>query len=368
MKTLFVHIGMPKTGTTAIQNFCYENQKILNQKGYDYPKFAHIYGDTIARVRNGHFLVPEEIAQNKEVFQKNMALVMERFQTVPNIILSDEAIWTPAAKCKVVCNALKEESAKGGFQVKVILYLRRQDQYLSSIWNQYVKGKNETKPWDEFVQNPSQAGKMNYATNLKQITSILGKDAVTVRRFEPKRFIGGSIYADFLQAVGLEMTEEFVLSKYVRNEKLSGNTHEIMRIINGMPGVDREKAKFFSRILLSYADVSGKEYPSEMFSKEEAEIFMKKYQKENKRVSEEFFDGEELFSMEWKDLPKWKKDNPHMPDDMIRFMAACCMQMKEENKRLEEKVDKLSSEIHQLKHPFRSIRKKASGKVKRRSS
>ena len=369
MKTLYVHIGMPKTGTTAIQNFCFENQKILNQKGYDYPRLPHIYGDEIARVRNGHFLVPEEFATNPDVFQKNLETISERFKKYPNIILSDEAIWTPVSKCKNMWKALKEESTKNGYQVKIVLYLRRQDLYLSSIWNQYVKGENETIPWAEFVKNPSRAGKMKYGTNLKHLVSVWEQENVIVRRFEPKHFVGNSIYADFLQAVGLEMSDEYRLSQYVRNTKLAGNTHEIMRIINGMPDIDREKNKFFAKqVLLTFADVSGAEYKTEMFSKEEAMAFMQKYREENQKVSDIFFNGEELFDNSWKDTPKWEKDNPHMHDDMIRFMVTCCLRLLEKNETLEQEVAKLGGEVNVLRHPLRTIGKKAAKKVKRRES
>lgn len=36
MRTLYVHIGTPKTATTSIQMFCVENQKVLNKQSYSY--------------------------------------------------------------------------------------------------------------------------------------------------------------------------------------------------------------------------------------------------------------------------------------------------------------------------------------------
>ena len=55
MKTLHVHIGTPKTGTTSIQNFCVDNEKLLEMQGYCYPLFPYSY-KSVAKVRNGHFL------------------------------------------------------------------------------------------------------------------------------------------------------------------------------------------------------------------------------------------------------------------------------------------------------------------------
>ena len=56
MRTLYVHIGTPKTATTSIQMFCVENQKVLNKQSYSYPLLDFVYPH-VAHRRNGHFLV-----------------------------------------------------------------------------------------------------------------------------------------------------------------------------------------------------------------------------------------------------------------------------------------------------------------------
>ena len=43
MRTLYVHIGTPKTATTSIQMFCVENQKVLNKQSYSYPLLDFVY-------------------------------------------------------------------------------------------------------------------------------------------------------------------------------------------------------------------------------------------------------------------------------------------------------------------------------------
>lgn len=55
MRTLYVHIGTPKTATTSIQMFCVENQKVLNKQSYSYPLLDFVYPH-VAHRRNGHFL------------------------------------------------------------------------------------------------------------------------------------------------------------------------------------------------------------------------------------------------------------------------------------------------------------------------
>ena len=100
MKTLYIHVGQPKTGTTALQVFCLHNRKALNQKGYEYPFFHYKY-EHINRRRNGHFLVgvvrDSEGNRLKDVEQRllkeGLALVEQSFQTYDHVVLSDERLW-----------------------------------------------------------------------------------------------------------------------------------------------------------------------------------------------------------------------------------------------------------------------------------
>ena len=42
MKTLYIHIGCPKTATTSIQYFCNENKEILSKNGVYFPIVEYI--------------------------------------------------------------------------------------------------------------------------------------------------------------------------------------------------------------------------------------------------------------------------------------------------------------------------------------
>ena len=367
-KILYVHVGTTKTGTTAIQSFCIGNQELLNQKGYCYPLFPYRYQDVSNR-RNARFMLEEASDPAGGVFREGMDKLHELFQTYPNIIVSDEGIWSASYEQRITMwRALKAEAKEGGFRIRIIVYLRRQDTYLISGWNQMVKsglGKSSGTPWQDYVNDLVNINKMKYATHLKKLAAFFGKKNLIVRRFEPKHFRGGSIYADFLQAVGLEMTDEFQIEQSVRNERLAGNTHEIQRVLNAMPGMSGEYHSFFRQALLSYAELSGQIYPCEMFSKEEANAFMEKYRAENQEVADEFFGGGELFDTSWKDIPKWEKDNPYMQDDLIRFVGACSVKLIEENRALRSRVEILERSQNILQHPVYTIMKRrAAAKAK----
>lgn len=57
MKKLFIHIGMPKCGSTTLQEFCTANREILYNKGYLYPAALNGWPQHAELVPNFHSLV-----------------------------------------------------------------------------------------------------------------------------------------------------------------------------------------------------------------------------------------------------------------------------------------------------------------------
>lgn len=377
MKTLYVHVGTPKTGTSAIQELCVLNQKILEDNGYCYPLFSHTYAG-FAKRRNGMFLqkeiyrdgvrCPEE---EKQCFQENMDTIFRLFETYDNVILSDEGIWAASYELrKSLWKDLKEIGDSHHFTVKVIVYLRRQDTYMVSRWKQRVKGNAlkmaaEDIPWEEYSGNVPEILQLDYYTALEKIAAALGKENIIVRRYDRSCFPDGMIQADFLNAVGLELTDEYVIEKETINQSLSGNTCEIKRVLNTLPDITEKESLFLRRALLSYSKISEDAYPRSMFSSQEAKAFMDRYREGNQKVAREYLNepNGELFAQVFKDTGKWEKDNPYMIDDVIRFVAeaniSVLRKMQEENKALRKEIEDLKSK---LRHPFKAgfdiIRKK----------
>ena len=94
MRTLYVHIGTPKTATTSIQMFCVENQKVLNKQSYSYPLLDFVYPH-VAHRRNGHFLVgwvykpggQEDVEKEQELWENGLAMIHREFEKYDNVIL-----------------------------------------------------------------------------------------------------------------------------------------------------------------------------------------------------------------------------------------------------------------------------------------
>ena len=99
MKTLYLHVGTPKTGTCAIQELCTLNQGLLNSQGYCYPEFPYSYPG-FGKRRNAVFLQRpiwkdgvRQPEQEKQRFLEGMDIIRKHFETYDNVILSDEGVW-----------------------------------------------------------------------------------------------------------------------------------------------------------------------------------------------------------------------------------------------------------------------------------
>lgn len=366
MKILHVHIGTPKTGTTAIQEFCMENSDILKGKGYCYPILPFTFWDA-SEARNARFLVGGILDENgnasadsaKEAeknFHKGVQIIQDLFQKFDHVVISDENIWLSMDTIrKDLWKKLKKEADERGFSIHVIVYLRRQDKYLYSLWNQRIKSKRRLDmSYEDFIDMINLPARLEYYDKLERVAGVIGKENITVRRFDGGDFNGGSIYADFLQAIGLTLTDEYKISQGVRNLGLYGNTFEIKRVLNSLPQMGNPKThQFVKERLWECSEISAKEYPCEMMSKEEISELLETYAGDNSKIAEEYLNepGAELFDNTIKDLPKWEKDNPYMMNDVIRFAGAMGIYLYEENQKLKKQI----RELNAVRHPFQRI-------------
>ncbi len=373
MKTLYIHIGTPKTGSSAIQAFLSQNREVLTQKGFCYPKFPFHY-DYVSKNRNGYFLRAKKLENRQSDFEEGIEMLRKAFEEYSNVILSEEGIWYENFKWHQQLFDVMQEK---GYQVKIIVYLRRQDDYVVSRWNQFVKSYSykykhrdtDDGIWENFLKRELKDSRLNYFTTLKKLEDIYGEGNILVRRYDRNYFTKGSVISDFLQTVGLERTDEYTEAQLVVNPSLSPNTAEIQRVLNTVVAErdeenvnDASDIKFLRDRLLSYSVLSKESYPCNMFSEDEAKEFMEHYHKENCRVAKKYFGEEELFSLEIKAVPKWEKDNPNMQDDIIRFMGLTFMYFLEENREIRKELHTLKLFRKKIRHPIRTIEEKMSNR------
>jgi len=357
MATVYLHIGTMKTGSSALQSFLEENKDLLAKKGYAFPVFKDIGIKSNFNFRNAHFLVGEKDTpkENLEIKKKAYAKLEKIVKEFDKIILTDEVIWHRVLQGENDFQRIIEEFKQIGCDVKVIVYLRRQDTMVESMYNQLVKSNQMvTKKFMEHLPNIRKCFPLNYYEHLEKIKSAVGKENLIVRVYEKEQFEGTdhSIYSDFLKVVGLSLTDEFKIQRAAENFGIYGNYIEIKRIINGLPEY-KEAQDFMSRpIRAASAYDSEKDLHSNMslFEPDELKEFMSEFEEINRKVAKEYLGREDgvMFREPVGNLPTWRLDQDTMYESILLVMAASLSAQEKKIQKQNEEIAKLNERLNAL--------------------
>lgn len=119
---------------------------------------------------------------------------------------------------------------------------------------------------------------------------------IIVRRYGKRYFKNHSIYDDFLDIFGLALTDEYTISTFERNARLSGNTNEIQRILNSVPSASQKDCTFFYHMLSEVTSEDPDKEKLRMFQPEEARAFMEKYRAETVKSWRNIFINLKIYS------------------------------------------------------------------------
>jgi hypothetical protein len=147
MPKLILHTGLHKTGTTAIQTFAHINRDAFRKKGFLYPDYKpfikkqfkeqHDLAHTLAG--KGKRLTIDQVEQLCQIWSR------EAFKNNSTVFLSSEAICRHVDNSKTGSwlekrRAYLQKLAKclSPFEVKAVIVLRRQDDYIKSLFQEHV--------------------------------------------------------------------------------------------------------------------------------------------------------------------------------------------------------------------------------------
>ncbi|PWN01781.1 hypothetical protein DJ010_17280 [Nocardioides silvaticus] len=237
MVDVVLHIGSGKTGTSTIQRVLRRNGDALREVGLLYPRTPgrarHTQLGLFVRPddeRVGHrdWLIgdygdPEEF---RRTFRRRLDREIAR-SGAEGVVFSDEGLFTAGERA--IARTARFLSRLGG-QVRLVVYLRRQDDHLVSRYQQVVK-LGEVARLTTWLAGQDLARTYDYHRRLAAWGEI-EPDAFAVRRFEGERMVGGSLVGDFLDAAGIPLREEQLTHTEARNESLGAEAIEVLRILN----------------------------------------------------------------------------------------------------------------------------------------
>ncbi len=271
---LVIHIGTHKTGTSALQAFFGNRADELDTRGVHYLRSGRAAGKAHHELSWG---IRERHGADVSAWDAVRAELKANAQATQ--IISSEAFWfTDPAGVKAQLGEVKD--------LRIVMYLRRQDKYLQSLYKQTVAGGRRIsfQQWREKFHFRG-----DYLSVVRQWADAFGKDALVIRPYER----GGKtidVVADFLSFLGVDAAGEFQRKKAGRNNP--SPRRELMELIRAFNqlDVDVDRDKFF------YEVVSRNEAyirSADLLTFEECASLVEEFADGNRTLVSEFYTGSE---------------------------------------------------------------------------
>ena len=264
-KSLILHIGHPKTGTTALQSVLAANAARLLEVGVLYPTAAtpvshkhelakpYLTGRENGAIRRRTGLEGEALARLSERYWSSLKAEIRHPHNI--IVLSAEGLWAvPARRWPSFSERLSEICDN----VTVVAYLRSPARRFLSQMNQRVRMfRGVLLPPPEYYRSVVEAYREN------------GFDSIKLNVFEPASLVGGDIVADFCQKYLPAELEPLDRESVERgNESVSNEALAILdetrRRYPALPNsaIDRGRAKMVALLRAADRDIGGNLRPS----------------------------------------------------------------------------------------------------------
>jgi hypothetical protein len=197
--TVFIHIGLTKTGTTSIQQTMFRNADRLREEfSINYPGFApnHMlialpllrqkeFRPLDHRVLRGH--------GSKEQLLETGRRALEQFASdadrYPTHVISAEQFYLLHHDSAL---ALRSFFAGLGLPTKVIVYVRHPAERLSSLVSQKLRGGHESLRSFRVEDTVTPV--------IRTYSEVFGKENMIIRRFGDRYFVNGDLIDDFVTA------------------------------------------------------------------------------------------------------------------------------------------------------------------------
>ena len=371
MATLYLHVGMPKTGTTSLQRFLVKNQPALEEQGACYPDFSDIF-TRFPRARNARFICRRKSDKADE------ARALERIevlaQTHERVILSDEYLWKRRVWDPTFWDEFTDEAACFG-SMKMVVYLRRQDLFLHSWWAQSVKIQSacEQRSFADYVEETGilESPMLDYAGALDVAAAAIGRENVLVRVFDkPSLEAAGGIVADFLSTVGLRANGGYKSTgKAYANPSLKDSVLETKRLLNRNQGFHTRASKrvrdpYTDALLSVQEDLMAEGLLGQRtgFSSELRREILERFREGNERVAREYLGREDgiLFAGDAADdADDAEALRGFTADEIVDICGRVITKKEREHKKLEKRknaqVGQLQKKVAELEERNREL-------------
>jgi hypothetical protein len=296
--TFYLHIGLPKTGTTSLQHFLKRNQKALLAQGCLYPSTGLTEYDNHAYVR---FLATDYTYWAFYVIFKTIRYTDwyvrrhnitgfrdELFREIDksharSVVLSSE--WFGVLMTQRSLRRLQRIFHP--HRVIPVIYLRRQDALALSLYAEWVKDVSIRLSKDFNATFMKRLPFLDFYAIYRRWARTFGRENIIIRTYE--NLVAGDVIHDFLSLLDLD-PKPLTFPTKEKNPHLDTNAIVILRDANRQRLPDAE----FQRIKSSLQAKGGKG-ALDFMSVEEKNRFASRFDDSNTRLAQEYYGRTDLF-------------------------------------------------------------------------
>lgn len=322
-KQLVIHAGANKTGSSAIQTFLRLNSHKLAEAGVAVPS------ERLRPTRRSggqHVFAFQQILgepQGRDRLEDAIRAIFEAQPWARTAIVSAENLAAhPDAPS--LFSGLVEEC-----DVRLIMYIRRQDEYLLSSWQQWY-AKVQADFWAWVVREVGVMG--DWDAYLQRWEAVVPREQITVRVFERSRLVGSDVVCDFYDWLGLsEPFESWLRPGRDVNPSMSD---AVMELVKGNKNIfkNAHDAEFYNFVLELTGDDYVKNNRQSSITFDQRMALLQRYAAGNRRVRERYLpDSPQLFTMP-RDGDFEYVSSDRIREEQLRFLTTMIWAMHRSNR------------------------------------
>jgi len=302
---LVCHIGTPKTASTFLQNTCAMNPEWLTQNGIIYPDMLSPFANHItlfyAAAEVIHDFARGYGLHTKEDVEKFRKKLSAHFAA--QILSAPKGVHTMLMSSENLTGNMRLAGVRGLYkllkphfdEIEIIVYLRRQDDAILSMYGEFMRQGFSNETFDQFIAHALEpAAGPPYLFSRRMLLEwieVFGQDAVNVRLFAPKHFPDGDILKDFLsQVLHTEDIDTTGIERSTNNNiSLSAPVLEFLRRVQPAIPFMKDDAVNLNRTRLETRINQLPSKPRPQMSIEQSKRIMKTFAPANRWVRDSFF-------------------------------------------------------------------------------
>jgi len=298
MKSLVLHIGIPKTGSSALQVFCAQNRTALLARSLDYFELGDFDLGVRGKISSGNgahlarsFLRPQGPSYRPDREQQ-LAILERRIAASGcdiGLLSSEIFVFADDAALASFADWLRDR----GILLRFFYSIREQIQFLVSSYIQQVKRHACTETCEQYVLRVfEKIAHIKYSKLFERLCKFTQPELITCLNYEGTRALKQGICEAFVSSFGIK-TDGLQFTDSSVNVSLDLTEIKIMLALNKL-----RPRMVFSDILVENATRRGRknvDLSRQLLSEEVLRRIELYFEADNARFARTYFGGEPLF-------------------------------------------------------------------------